>query len=169
MGEISFNFWYRLSEELYQRSVQEITDVFKPYIQRLIVALCRHCQIEPDHVSILQIYSVSVYSKFYVCISVSAKISSPSPFCWFSSSHINLLLVHDKNQNGIKSICTNEENFMFSAFFSPLNIDVILYVANSVYQQRKLVIAFGRFCCIHTHIHVNVFIDWLCTCRLNNY
>eukprot|EP00105_Crassostrea_gigas_P004006 XP_011417072.1 PREDICTED: transportin-3 isoform X1 [Crassostrea gigas] len=49
VGEISFNFWYRLSEELYQRSVQEITDVFKPYIQRLIVALCRHCQIEPDH------------------------------------------------------------------------------------------------------------------------
>lgn len=90
-------------------------------------------------------------------------------FLLFSSSHINLLLVHDKNQNGIKSICTNEENFMFSAFFSPLNIDVILYVANSVYQQRKLVRAFGRFCCIHTHIHVCVFIDWLCTCRLNNY
>ena len=67
-AEISFNFWYRLSEELYQRSVQEITDVFKPYIQRLIVALCRHCQIEPDHVSIRQIYSVSLYPEFYVIL-----------------------------------------------------------------------------------------------------
>lgn len=56
VGEISFNFWYRLSEELYQRSVQSVTDVFKPYIQRLIVALCRHCQIEPDHVSTVLVF-----------------------------------------------------------------------------------------------------------------
>lgn len=50
VAEITFNFWYRLSEELYQRNTTELTDIFKPYIQRLIVAMCRHCQLESDHV-----------------------------------------------------------------------------------------------------------------------
>ncbi|XP_025097718.1 transportin-3-like isoform X1 [Pomacea canaliculata] len=49
VAEITFNFWYRLSEELYQRNTTELTDIFKPYIQRLIVAMCRHCQLESDH------------------------------------------------------------------------------------------------------------------------
>ncbi|KAK7108377.1 transportin-3-like isoform X2 [Littorina saxatilis] len=49
VAEITFNFWYRLSEELYQRNIQQLTQVFRPYIQRLIIALCRHCQLESDH------------------------------------------------------------------------------------------------------------------------
>ena len=48
---MTFNFWHKLSEELYQRNRTELNDVFKPYIQRLIIALCRHCQMDPDHVS----------------------------------------------------------------------------------------------------------------------
>jgi len=48
---ITFNLWYRLSEELYQKNNDVLTALFKPYVERLIGALCRHCQMEPDHVS----------------------------------------------------------------------------------------------------------------------
>lgn len=48
MAEITFNLWYRLSEEVYRRDHQPLTDAFKPHIERLIEALARHCQCEPD-------------------------------------------------------------------------------------------------------------------------
>lgn len=48
IAEITFNLWYRLSEEVYQRDYQPLTDMFKPHIERLIKALARHCQWEPD-------------------------------------------------------------------------------------------------------------------------
>lgn len=48
IAEITFNLWYRLSEEVYQRDYQPLTDMFKPHIERLIEALARHCQCEPD-------------------------------------------------------------------------------------------------------------------------
>ncbi|CAG9129252.1 unnamed protein product [Plutella xylostella] len=48
VAEITFNLWYRLSEEVYQRDYQPLTDTFKPHIERLIAALARHCQCEPD-------------------------------------------------------------------------------------------------------------------------
>ncbi|XP_045494746.1 transportin-3 [Colias croceus] len=48
VAEITFNLWYRLSEEVYQRDYQPLTDAFKPHIERLIEALARHCQCEPD-------------------------------------------------------------------------------------------------------------------------
>lgn len=48
VAEITFNLWYVLSEELYQKNTKELTEMFKPYIERLITALCRHCQMEPD-------------------------------------------------------------------------------------------------------------------------
>ncbi|XP_075974870.1 transportin 3 [Anticarsia gemmatalis] len=49
VAEITFNLWYRLSEEVYQRDYQTLTDAFKPHIERLLEALARHCQCEPDH------------------------------------------------------------------------------------------------------------------------
>ncbi|KAG6461264.1 hypothetical protein O3G_MSEX012527 [Manduca sexta] len=49
VAEITFNLWYRLSEEVYQRDYQPLTDAFTPHIERLIEALARHCQCEPDH------------------------------------------------------------------------------------------------------------------------
>lgn len=52
MAEITFNLWYRLSEELYMKNSDALTGVFKPYVERLIAALCHHCQMEPDHVSV---------------------------------------------------------------------------------------------------------------------
>ncbi|XP_040858370.1 transportin-3 isoform X2 [Ochotona curzoniae] len=47
--EISFNFWYRLGEHLYKTNDEMIHGIFKAYIQRLLHALARHCQLEPDH------------------------------------------------------------------------------------------------------------------------
>uniref|UniRef100_A0A8C2A5V4 Transportin-3 n=2 Tax=Cyprinus carpio TaxID=7962 RepID=A0A8C2A5V4_CYPCA len=47
--EISFNFWYRLGENLYKMNDPALHRVFKPYIQRLLHSLARHCQLDPDH------------------------------------------------------------------------------------------------------------------------
>ncbi|XP_059842985.1 transportin-3 [Hypanus sabinus] len=49
VAEISFNFWYRLGEYLYKMNDPSRHAVFRPYIQRLLHALARHCQLEPDH------------------------------------------------------------------------------------------------------------------------
>lgn len=54
VAEITFNLWYLLSEELYHRNNKSLNDVFRPYIERLVTALCRHCQIEPDHEGLLE-------------------------------------------------------------------------------------------------------------------
>ncbi|MGH0114663.1 UNVERIFIED_CONTAM: hypothetical protein FKN15_031805 [Acipenser sinensis] len=48
--EISFNFWYRLGEHLYKTSDPVLHGLFRPFIQRLLHALARHCQLDPDHV-----------------------------------------------------------------------------------------------------------------------
>lgn len=48
--EISFNFWYRLGEHLYKTEDAVIHSIFKAYIQRLLHALARHCQLDSDHV-----------------------------------------------------------------------------------------------------------------------
>lgn len=53
VAEITFNFWYKLSEVLYRKNCDNVNEQFKPYVERLIEALYRHCQIEPDHVSIV--------------------------------------------------------------------------------------------------------------------
>lgn len=50
VARITFNLWYKLSEMLYHKNNDELTSIFKPYIERLIGALCHHCQMEPDHV-----------------------------------------------------------------------------------------------------------------------
>lgn len=52
VAQITFNLWYRLSEILYQKNCDGLNAVFRPHIERLIGALCRHCQMEPDHVGI---------------------------------------------------------------------------------------------------------------------
>ena len=50
VAEVTFGFWYKLSEDLYHANDDNRTVKFKPYIERLISAVCRHCQMEPDHV-----------------------------------------------------------------------------------------------------------------------
>lgn len=49
LAEITFNMWYRLSEDLYQRNNEALTAHFKPYVERMIAALYKHCQMEADH------------------------------------------------------------------------------------------------------------------------
>ena len=49
VAEITFNLWSRLSEELFHRNNDTLTNHFKPYIERLIGALYRLAQMEPDH------------------------------------------------------------------------------------------------------------------------
>lgn len=53
VAEITFNFWYKLSEVLYKKNCDNVNEQFKPYVERLIEALYRHCQMEPDHDTIL--------------------------------------------------------------------------------------------------------------------
>lgn len=54
VAEITFNLWYRLSEELYQKNNDALIQVFRPYIERLLGALARHIQMEPDHDGLLE-------------------------------------------------------------------------------------------------------------------
>ncbi|KAL0267137.1 UNVERIFIED_CONTAM: hypothetical protein PYX00_009490 [Menopon gallinae] len=53
VAEITFNLWYRLSEDLYEKNDDSLTLVFKPYVERLIESLCRHSRMEPDHEGLL--------------------------------------------------------------------------------------------------------------------
>lgn len=48
---ITFNLWFRLSEELYKINNPTLTEMFKPYFEQLIGALYKHCMIDTDHVS----------------------------------------------------------------------------------------------------------------------
>lgn len=49
VARITFNLWYRLSEELYEKDCAALTNQFKPYIELLITELTRHSQMDPDH------------------------------------------------------------------------------------------------------------------------
>ncbi|XP_055641944.1 transportin-3 isoform X2 [Toxorhynchites rutilus septentrionalis] len=54
VAEITFNMWYRLSEDLYQRNNETLAAHFKPYVERLIAALYKHCQMEADHEGLIE-------------------------------------------------------------------------------------------------------------------
>lgn len=48
MAEITFNVWFRIGEELLRLNDSAHSAIFKPYVQRLVSALCVHCQLEED-------------------------------------------------------------------------------------------------------------------------
>ena len=48
IAEITFNVWYRLSEELTKISDSQLNEIFCPYIRKLISHLCIHCQLDED-------------------------------------------------------------------------------------------------------------------------
>ena len=51
VAEITFNVWYRIGDMLEPNPDNESPRrIFTPFIERLIVALVRHCQMEPDQV-----------------------------------------------------------------------------------------------------------------------
>ncbi|GAB0086294.1 transportin-3 [Sergentomyia squamirostris] len=54
VAEITFNLWFRLSEDLYNLNNDHLTNHFKPHIERLIGALVRHSQMEPDHEGLIE-------------------------------------------------------------------------------------------------------------------
>lgn len=70
MVEISFNFWYRLGEHLYKVNDAARHSIFRPYIQRLLHSLARHCQLDPDHVGHLSndLRLLSVCAHIDVCV-----------------------------------------------------------------------------------------------------
>lgn len=49
VAQITFNVWYKLSEELYQKTNDDLTKLFARHIERLIEALYKHCQLDADH------------------------------------------------------------------------------------------------------------------------
>lgn len=54
VAEITFNMFFKLSEDLYNRNNDTLTSHFKPYIERLIHALFKHCQMEADYEGLLE-------------------------------------------------------------------------------------------------------------------
>lgn len=74
--EISFNFWYRLGEHLYKTDDAMIHSIFKAYIQRLLHALARHCQLDSDHVraafALFSLYFLSIFSGWDVSVLTAA-------------------------------------------------------------------------------------------------
>lgn len=51
VAEVTFNFWYRLSEALFKARNDAKTAIFRQYFQTLIEALCVHCRLDSDAVS----------------------------------------------------------------------------------------------------------------------
>ncbi|XP_062504529.1 transportin-3-like [Corticium candelabrum] len=48
VAEKTYNFWYRLSERLYQRDDMKFWDLFKPHVEALIEALRGQCRFDDD-------------------------------------------------------------------------------------------------------------------------
>lgn len=48
VAEVTFNFWYRLSEALFKARNDAKTAIFRQYFQTLIEALCVHCRLDSD-------------------------------------------------------------------------------------------------------------------------
>lgn len=86
MVEISFNFWYRLGEHLYKTNDPALHNIFRPYIQRLLHGLARHCQLDPDHVRDNPLASKA--NKHYVDIETLL----PNIYC-IDMDHCHLLCV----------------------------------------------------------------------------
>lgn len=49
VAEITFNFWYKISEIMYRKNDDELNSSFAPYVERLFQSFYRHCQIDVDH------------------------------------------------------------------------------------------------------------------------
>ena len=57
VADITFNVWYRLSEELIKLNDEQLCEMFKPYVQRLVSHLCVHCQLDEDTSPVSYFYS----------------------------------------------------------------------------------------------------------------
>lgn len=68
VAEMTFGFWYRLSEDLYHAHDESLNAVFRSYAQRLVVAMYKHSHIEPDHVRYFQ-FQFNILSFYFVLYS----------------------------------------------------------------------------------------------------
>ena len=50
VAEISYNFWYILSELIYKRDDPELNQLFAPYVHRVLMSICKHIQLDKDMV-----------------------------------------------------------------------------------------------------------------------
>lgn len=72
VAQVTFNVWYKLSEDLYHRNDDWLTKHFRNYIERLIEALYKHCQLDADHEGLFEEEdSFSVSWKIFSCFNVS--------------------------------------------------------------------------------------------------
>jgi len=67
VAEVTFNFWYRLSEALFKAQNDAKTAIFRQYFQTLIEALCVHCRLETDAVSSGLYTFVVISSRVLTC------------------------------------------------------------------------------------------------------
>lgn len=69
VAQITFNVWYKLSEDLYQKNSDELTKLFEKYVERLIESLYKHCELDADHEGLIDdenSFSVSFHRfRFY--------------------------------------------------------------------------------------------------------
>lgn len=68
VAEITFNLWYRLSEELYQKNDDTLTMHFRPYIEQLIGALYRNSQFDADYEGLMddgEMFAVRIGETLY--------------------------------------------------------------------------------------------------------
>lgn len=64
VAQITFSVWYKLSEELYQKNDDNHSKIFESYIERLIEALFKHCQLDADHEGLINeedSFGVNIY------------------------------------------------------------------------------------------------------------
>lgn len=54
VAQITFNVWCKLSEDLYHKNDTQLSNYFKTYVERLIEALYKHCQMDQDHDGLLE-------------------------------------------------------------------------------------------------------------------
>lgn len=81
VAEISFNFWYNLSELIYRMADDELNEQFSPYVQRVIISLCKHIQLDPDLVSLYFSRSFILYPySLSFLLTLSSSLPSPHSF-----------------------------------------------------------------------------------------
>jgi transportin-3 len=49
LAQLTFSVWFKLSEELYQKNEDSLSQIFEGHVERLVEALFKHCQVDADH------------------------------------------------------------------------------------------------------------------------
>lgn len=78
VAEITFNLWFKLSEDLYQKNDDALSSKFVPHFERLVGALYRHAQMEPDHEGL-----IDDTDSFYVSFDKEEFKGNFNQFCFF--------------------------------------------------------------------------------------